>query len=128
MTRAGWDRAFPPKQSLDGAPGDISTRCSFFVEENQKHILFLFFLCRRRFHVVVVVLRSQGLAAQAVEGSLCPKALTAETNHRIQSRSDKGKTLYSKRNNVLIIYSHPPVWVAGTFREPSAKNHSAACC
>jgi hypothetical protein len=107
---------------------DILRGCSFFVEENQKHILFLFFLCRRRFHVVVVVLRSQGLAAQAVEGSLCPKALTAETNHRIQSRSDKGKTLYSKRNNVLIIYSHPPVWVAGTFREPSAKNHSAACC
>ena len=85
-------RAIPGLKIQTRGTCDLSTRCSFFVAENQKHSLFLFFLCRRRFHVVVVFLRSQGLAAQAVEGSCCPKALTAENNHRIQSRSDKGKT------------------------------------
>ena len=70
-----WYDLTPYKKASDyvWATCDLSTRCSFFVAENQKHSLFLFFLCRRRFHVVVVFLRSQGLAAQAVEGSCCPK-------------------------------------------------------
>jgi hypothetical protein len=72
------DREFQspvPNCEGPGAPVKFQEVVPSFRERTEKQNVFLFFLCRTRFQVLAVGLRSQDLAAQAVEGATAPESL-----------------------------------------------------